>query len=477
MKLTSKLLAPLLASLLFSGEASAWEATSTHAGLTEASAFSSSLHSFLTKQFGQEKGLYSRLTIPRADAPELFSVLAKLNPTHGYSPNVRGQMSALAWLVAGSVIADMPASQSANHFFDPRSSKGLSENDQGIKQSIYIAAMSMGSPSTLSAGGQAANTWWASADNPMGYVGFAGQFRLAVSAPSAAARSRHLAGSLLAAGSMLHVLQDMGSPSHVRNDLAAHQEQVSLSENDLGSRFERIAALGFGRLGISRTTPAPSLTSLADHFSNAAGTGLADYTEASFFSNHTLPGQFTVRRDAGSTAFRERIASHLRRPEPQAPANLDLIAARNSEGATWSNAAGVCLTRYRHKQSKLSFWIDDDCALDQLEAILPIVSGYGASFLEALYPSDLTMAVKSGKLQVSGSSDRYAKGSLRFFSESANGTRSEYHKATREGTGAELIQAPTPPAGTRAIAVLFDGTDSAGKPLLATTRMSWPPKK
>ena len=31
-----------------------------------------------------------------------------------------------------------------------------------------------------------------------------------------------VAGALMAAGAILHILQDMGSPSHVRNDLCSH---------------------------------------------------------------------------------------------------------------------------------------------------------------------------------------------------------------------------------------------------------------
>ncbi len=473
MKSLSKLVIPALAGLLLVNTANAWEATTTHAGLTEQSAYASDLHGLLAKQFGQEKGIYTGLTIPQADAPELFGILAKLNPTHGYTPDARGQMSALSWLVAGAVIADMPISHAANHFLDPENSKGLTEGKRALKHSLYVSLVSVGSPGRLSAGGQAANTWWSSAKNPMSYVGFAGQFRKAVTSPSATGRARHLAGSLLAAGSMLHILQDMGSPSHVRNDLAAHQEQVSASNDDLGSRFERIASLAFGRLGISRSTAAPALTSLSDHFSNPAGTGLADVTARGYFSSNTLPRSFSVRRDAGSSKFRGMISSHLRRPYPEAPANLDLVAARNPQGATWSNEDGVCLTRYKHKQATLSWWIDDDCALEQLEAVFPTIAGYGASFLERLYPSDISMTERSGSVVVTGDVSRYGAGSLLFFSESADGTRTQFHAGVRQGDSSELYLAPTPPAGTIKVAVLFDGTDNVGKPLLATTVLLW----
>ncbi|MBL4633910.1 MAG: hypothetical protein JKY56_08555 [Kofleriaceae bacterium] len=55
-KSLSKLAIPALAGLLLVNNAHAWEATTTHAGLTEQSAYASDLHRLLAKQFRQDKG-------------------------------------------------------------------------------------------------------------------------------------------------------------------------------------------------------------------------------------------------------------------------------------------------------------------------------------------------------------------------------------------------------------------------------------
>lgn len=459
-----------------SGQADAWEPATTHAGLTEQAALHSALHKRLHEVFDIDRGLYGDLSVPSADAPELFVVLGKLNPTHGYVPNSRGEMGALSWLVAGSVIADMPSIHASNHFFDPHTGKALSAANAGISRGIQQSAIRAGAGAELASGGMAATAWWRSAENPMGLVGFHQQFRKAVSASTKGERDRHLAGSLLAAGSMLHVLQDMGSPSHVRDDQAAHQQQVGSNGTDRASRFERIAALAFGRLGVADPRTVPELGSLASHFSNSDGTGLADLTSSSYFSQYTLPRTTTIVRNAGSSAVTKTIAKSLRRPLPAPSQRLDIVAARNQEGATWSNESGVCLARYQWRRSKISWSIDDDCALEQLEAILPMVAGYSASFLDSLYSNDLSFRTQGRKIVVIGS-QRFGQGTVRLFADAPDGTRTEYHSFETAGSQANLGTAPPPPGKTSRISVLFDGKDVEGAAMLAATGSAWPPNK
>ena len=464
------LLVVLVGLLPSSREAHAWEAATTHAGLTEESALAADMHTRLTEQFGADNGIFSLLTVPEADAPSLFQILRRLNPTHGYVPNAKGKMSAIAWLVAGSVVADVPSSHANNHFLDPRSGKSLSTAGRSMGKMVT----GVSKISKVRAGGEPANLWWKSSSNAMSFVGFGDQFRKAVRSTTLGERQRHLAGTLLAAGSMLHVLQDMGSPAHVRNDLAAQEEQISPNFHDRGSRFERIAALAFGRLGIPRAKTTPTLPTLDGHFSNAAATGLADIIERSYFSAFTLPKTTSVKRDAGSSVFREAIIKRLRRPEPAPHSRLDMVAARNSSGATWRNEDGVCLTRYRLQLAKVKFWIDDQCALEQLEAILPTVAGYGSNFLQALFPDDLSLSKVAGKLSVGLDKERYAEGTLTFFSDAIDGTRSEYFSSVVKDGADALASIPLPPRSAARVTVLFEGKDALGQPLLATRSYAWP---
>lgn len=474
MNRTRTLFATILLLATTASDAKAWEGTTTHAGLTEQSALSSPLHSRLREHFGADRGLYKELTVPEADAPELFDILRRLNPTHGYVPDARGRMTALSWLVAGSVLADIPTSQAGNHFFDPRSGKGLGNATAGgAMEALRQSAYRIGSGASLATGGQSATSWWRSDRNPLSLEGFHDQLRKAVAAPTPSERDRHLAGALLAAGGMLHVLQDMGSPSHVRNDIAAHRQQIGNSKSDRGSRFERIAALAFGRLGIPEPADAPTISSLAAFFSNSEGTGLADITERSYFSGGTLPDATNVQRNAGASVLQARIQARLRRPEPSPPPRLDAVAARNRKGATWADERGVCLTRYQWELGKVRFWIDDDCALQQLEAILPQVGAYGVGFLDSLFTGGLHIESAASTLRLNINAGDVGSGTLHVFSDTADGTRSEYHSASI-AKGSSAVDLPLPPKGCTRVTVLFDGHDPSGANMLATTSRSWP---
>jgi len=124
-------LALVLALALVPATAAAWEPQTTHAGLAEQAALVSRLHKRLVA-LGFVGGLFEPLTIPPADAPALSTALKLLSPTHGSVPDARGRQSALAWLTAGAALADLPASQGANHFFDPATGQGWTPPGRGL---------------------------------------------------------------------------------------------------------------------------------------------------------------------------------------------------------------------------------------------------------------------------------------------------------------------------------------------------------
>ena len=381
-----------LAALVAAGarDGAAWEAATTHAGLTEQAALASSLHERLRVQFAQDKGLFQVLTVPPADARDLFVVLQRLNPTHGYVPDKRGKLNALGWLVAGSVVADTPEELAANHFYDPTTRSGLSSASlRGLLSRIRHRVVTVVNGSDLERSGVAGPDWIEHPKNPFGLAGFRDQYIKAVSARTAGERSRHLAGALLAAGAMLHVLEDMGSPSHARNDLAAHLDRLGPNPADVGSRFERVAALAYGRLGVPAPAKVVGDRPLRAFFTARDGSGLADRTARSWFSEGTLPRELEL--GGNSRGALQRLARTVLRPAPVPPADLDLEAATSEAGGELSDKRGACLARYRVENRRLSWSIDDACALEQVTAILPTVSGYAAGMLESLFRGTLAL--------------------------------------------------------------------------------------
>ena len=193
------LLLGVLPSLVRPNTALAWEPETTHAGLAETSAMDSKIHEQLNILFGEKAGLYAELGVPRKDAPEIFMILDKHSPSEGYTPDTRGIQTALSWLVAGAVLADTPKEFAKKHFF-PASF---------LKKKVRSST-------------QNALAWLTDPKNPMGGNQFYDQFKKAVISSSRLERQRHLAGALLAAGAIHHVVTDMASPSHVRADLDSH---------------------------------------------------------------------------------------------------------------------------------------------------------------------------------------------------------------------------------------------------------------
>jgi len=449
---------PLLA--VAPGEVRAWEPETTQTGLAEQAALSSTLHKRLvTLGFGG--GLFEPLTIPPADARALIDALKLLSPSHGSVPDARGRQAALAWLAAGAALADLPASHGANHFYDPLSHQGWQRPDRSFTAGIADRVRDAMGRADIPAHGVPAPDWVTSKANPFNLDAFLLQYGKAVSAATPGERSRYMAAALVAAGAMMHVLGDLGAPSRVRGDEAAHFEPLGGGPDDLGSRFERIAALAFGRLGVPPPARTITRTHLRDFFTAADHTGLADVISRSYFSANTLPGSVRV----GGTHDDQ---PHLVRALPALPARLNLMAATHQDGTTVRDAADTCLVRYHVEHDVLSFSLDDDCMLEQVTAILPEVAAYEAGLLDFLLRGELVVAV-ADHISVGGKG--LGTGELVILGEDDRGVRTQLstvHVAAGKASdqAVEVANAPIPASWSRVVAV-FRGTDAGGEPLVA----------
>ncbi len=294
----------------------AWE-TSTHVGLAEQAALAANLDARL-RQLGWSGGLFEPLTVPKADAPELLASLAQHSPIHGYTPDARGRQHALGWLLAGSALADATPAWAANHFFDPANGQGWRDTNSVTERALTKLRAQNGPDR-----GMPAPEWVVSRDNPLELKGFLDQYEKAVKAATPGERGRHMAGALIAAGAMMHVLGDMAVPSRVRGDASAHREQVGNDEIDRGSRFERLAAVAWGRLGVPAASRVVQQASMKAFFTGPEG--LADWTSTHWFSSGTLPRSVDVgvmKRESLGPA----LAASLRRTAPAVPRRLKCVS-------------------------------------------------------------------------------------------------------------------------------------------------------
>jgi hypothetical protein len=443
-----KKLATLLALVVATQSAGAWEAQTTHAGLAEQAALASRLHHRLTT-LGFNGGLFEELTVPPADAHALIEDLHLLSPTHGSVPDARGRQTALAWLAAGAALADVPAAHGANHFYDPLTKRGWERPSRGIAGALEGI--------TLPERGVPAPDWVIDKQNPFNLAGFLDQYAKAVTASTPGERSRAMAGALIAAGAMLHVLGDLGAPSRVRSDYAAHLEALGGGADDVGSRMERIAALAYGRLGVPLPGRTITRAHLRDYFTSPDGGGLADVIARSYFSPNTLPASSRVN-DAPPT---------LVRAKPALPAKLNLMAAGREDGTTLRNADGTCLARYRIDHSVITWSLDDECMLEQLAVIMPEVAAYETGLLDFLLRGELAVAIDQGQVTVGAKG--LGAGTLDILVEDDRGVRTSIGRTALPGgptPNDQLAKIAMPTYGTRVVAV-FSGADQAGEPIVA----------
>jgi hypothetical protein len=344
------------------------------------------------------------------------------------------------------VLADSSPTWSVNHFHDPSTGKGATLRQDLVSRLRTRIAERLGRPK-LPARGMSAADWVTAKDNPLGLAGFLDQYGKALRAKTPGERSRAMAGALISAGAIVHVLEDMGSPSHVRDDLGAHLARLGPDRDDLGSRFERIAALAYGRLGVPGADPIERPT-LRAFFTDPDGKGLADVTSSSWFSATTLPR--ATRVDATAT---------LARPAPALPSRLNLLAASGDDPATFERD-GVCLVRYLVDNGVVRFSTDDECMLEQVEAILPQVVGYSAGLLDWLFRGELEVTrdpTSSGKAIVVTRTAIEA-GTLEVLAEDARGVRTSVSTVTvSKAAEGDAIATVDIPADATSVHVVFEG--------------------
>lgn len=467
MKCMRNMLLVASVSLLAVSPAGAWEAQTTQVGLAEQAALASALHARLVAA-GFKDGLFELLTVPPADAPELIAALARLSPSHGTTPDLRGRQTALSWIAAGAAVADAPADFAVNHFFDPflaaaGKPAGYRWPSRDLAENVSAAVTRQMGRGKMPLESVAAPDWINDKRNPFNVDAFYQQYSKAITAAAPGQRARHMAAALTALGATLHVLGDMGTPAHVRSDRTI--DYLGADPNDYGSRFERIAALAFGRLGVPAPNRVTSRTSVRAFFSNPEGTGLADITARSYFSSGTLP--------AASKTDTNVPSAGLVRPAPSLPARLNLMAASAADGTMLRNPAGVCLARYRVTQGILSFFTDDDCQLEQISALLPTVVSYQAGLTDFLLRGQLVVVVEGTELVVRSPAVLGA-GALSIVSEDAQGTRTVVLTAatTASAVGADVGRISVP-VGVAWYAMWF-GVDGNGQTIVAVGRAKPP---
>ena len=167
----------------------------------------SELHRVLARRMSRPLGLFEPIVLRRAEldpdeARFLGGRLDALDPAGGYRPGADGAAPALAWVVAGAVIASTPAERGQNLFFDPSRGNGLAAAG-GVFQIGHDLRMlfaeggglrGFATGTSFNLTGRPSTEWLLASDNDVGLPGFYDQLE-AARRRRAAGRARHGAGA------------------------------------------------------------------------------------------------------------------------------------------------------------------------------------------------------------------------------------------------------------------------------------------
>jgi hypothetical protein len=502
-------LALVVGAVATSRGARAYDPATSHAGLTERAVLASVLHKVLTHRLARPLGLFEPVLWRATDmdvnqARALRARLLALDPAGGYRPGDDGAAPAVAWVIAGAVIAQTPAERGKNLFYDPSRGAGLGgaadavSFGHAVRQFLDGGALrSLATGTDFNLTGLPATAWLVSPANDIGLVTFQEQLDAAVSSAEPARRNTALARALLALGGTLAVLQDAGEPAHVRNDYAgAFLSGGAAGGNpfDRGSAFERFVAERFGRTGVPAAGPVVRRPTLMAFITASDAQGLADRTQRRFFSAGTLPADAIVDRDTTPAQVLRDARGSLPYGLPGVP-RLELRALGERRyvyetqdgrgGGSRLTATPAALTTekaggarrvlgYERVPGRVRFFLDEAVYADTARELLPEIGAYGAGLIDHLFRAELRLVVKDGALVADVAGARGAvRGTVRVFVEDGRGQRREVGQGQLAASGDSVSVGGVSLAGARRIAAVLRGQDEAGE-LVAVTEQALP---
>jgi hypothetical protein len=432
-KLTTTLAATIAALVgLRADVARAYDPATTHAGLTERAALASTLHRVLARRLNRPLGLFEPIVLrlddlPVAEARSFERRLDALDPATGYRPGPDGAASALAWVVAGSVVAATPAERGQHLFYDPARGSGLA-NAGGL--------LALGGTLTV----------------------------------------------LEDAGEPAHVRNDFRG---------AYLGDSGGGPFDRGSAFERFVADSYGRGGIPAAAKPVARPTVLAYITGADGQGLADRTQRRFFSDGSLPVDAIVDRDTTGAEVMQDARASLPYAYPRLPhlelrpmgkrqyayTNAAEVLpggpASDATAATTNDAAGKPtsdatakparrrLLAYERVPGRVRFFLDRAVYADSARTLLPEIGAYGAGLIDLLFRAEIRLAVQAGTVAVSvtGARGDVRDGRVRLYGEDASGRR----RAIAEVAAGPSPVSVTVPGWARRVAAVLRAQDDAGE--------------
>ena len=361
-----------------------------------------------------------------------------------------GKDSIVDWLKKGSTDEDSPICRASNHFHNPLKSweqAGVSDQPSLISDWCSLTGYST----------KYSNVTWATgylgpdpngskitiSGQEMGWDNAREYYYLALTSPSSADRETYFAKTFQSIGQVIHLIEDMAVPAHTRNDFSAHVYFQEFAFRNPTSWFENsfewyvkqnpslvtnseAVQISFTNAGITRFWD----TDVYDGSSRLTDTsiGLAEYTNANFFSDYTI---FTESKDTQDVHYfplpAESDTNAYLMEQQAEDGTIDKVYYVKLNGEDYRLAA---YSYFHWWKNLLPYWgwaygLDDEVHKDYAQELLPRAIGYSAGLLNYFFRGELEViqSTYSDSITITNNSSEDMDGTFTLYYDADDGTR------------------------------------------------------
>jgi hypothetical protein len=344
----------------------------------------------ITPSFGYWRDVHKKITekVIEQNTLLLNNSLKKMGFTAGYADKLKGN-SIADWITEGSKLEDenvsaLVVARYLNHFYDPISNQGLSDTPY------------YGTSSYKWASDDSFNEWSWKRARDFFYDG--------LTKPTQTERDNALANTFRAVGQVMHLVQDIAVPAHVRND--AHpagdiyeKYTARVNVNDFMN-----TSISFPSGYISTSSGAPRYFWDTDTYTGSSvptsdAIGLAEYTNANFFSEDTIFSSNYPHPTYADTTYASIDWKHPEITDAEDGKLDSRIYIRKTVGEADARMASMSyISRDCIKKGNIQFkpWILDEAVHnDYASLLIPRAVGYSAGLLNYFFRGSIDITLPS----------------------------------------------------------------------------------
>jgi len=402
-----------------------------------------------------EKQTHPAITLKAIESSSVGQYLKQNYGTQlqdGFESYVNGKRVRV-WFTKGSELEDTVVCRRANHFHNPLlpwEQSGMSDDplwaESGCTFWTRYSAVTWGTGylSPAPDGAKQMFPQWPDIREPNTWDNARKYFYLALTSGSSEMREINFTKTFQAVGQVMHLVQDMAVPAHVRNDFESHL--LSINTDFFVQPFERYISRKSALVTNLQSIPMPSFadTSVTKFWDTDAYTGsnpstswsigLSEFTNANYFSDYTIPSNGVTRPHLFPNPFVTSAGYEICEEEATGPLGITYKKKYISRKGMSANGCD----HFGRVSPMMQYWaclgssaclnanipnvalvLDDNVHETYAQELLPRAVGYSAGLLNYFFRGQLSL-VPAGETM-----DQYAL--INSSTEDVSGTFSLYY--------------------------------------------------